>query len=126
VLHGGPGAGCASLESLAVLADEQAVVFYDQLGCGRSEAPDDPRPWGIERFVAEVHALRQALRLERIHLFGHSWGGWLAIEYMMTQPAGVDSLTLASTSASANKVRLSSSPERPNRRPSRVSGPESG
>lgn len=100
VLHGGPGAGCAYLESLAALADERAVVFYDQLGCGRSETPDDPRLWRIERFVAEVNALRQALRLERIHLFGHSWGGWLAIEYMMTHPAGVDSLTLASTSAS--------------------------
>lgn len=44
--------------------------------------------------------IRHLLGLTHIHLFGHSWGGWLAIEYMLTQPHGVASLTLASTSAS--------------------------
>jgi proline-specific peptidase len=38
--------------------------------------------------------------LEQIHLLGQSWGGWLAIEYMLSQPQGVVSLILASTSAS--------------------------
>ena len=33
-------------------------------------------------------------------MLGHSWGGWLAIEYMLGAPSGVVSLTLASTSAS--------------------------
>jgi proline-specific peptidase len=56
--------------------------------------------WRIERFVAEVSAVRQALSLDRIHLLGQSWGGWLALEYMLTQPPGVVSLILASTSAS--------------------------
>lgn len=54
----------------------------------------------MERFVEEVAAVRMALGLERVHLYGHSWGGWLAIEYMLTRPAGVASLILASTSAS--------------------------
>jgi proline-specific peptidase len=35
-----------------------------------------------------------------MHLFGQSWGGWLAIEYMLTHPPGVVSLVLDSTSAS--------------------------
>ena len=42
----------------------------------------------------------ETLGLSRIHLLGQSWGGWLAIEYMLGQPAGVESLILASTSAS--------------------------
>jgi proline-specific peptidase len=35
-----------------------------------------------------------------VHLFGHSWGGWLAIEYLLGNPAGVTSAVLGSTSAS--------------------------
>jgi proline-specific peptidase len=62
--------------------------------------------------VKEVDAVRQALGLDRIHLFGQSWGGMLAMEYMFTQPKGVASLTIASSPASmiqwveeANKLR---------------------
>jgi proline-specific peptidase len=99
-LHGGPGAGHDYLEPLAALQSDRPVVFFDQLGCGRSAKPDDPSLWRIERFVEEVVTVRTALGLDRIHLLGHSWGGWLAIEYMLTQPSGVLSLILASTSAS--------------------------
>jgi proline-specific peptidase len=100
ILHGGPGGGHDYLESLAALAANRMVVFYDQLGCGKSDQPDDRSLWRMERFVAEVSTVRQALGLEQIHLLGQSWGGWLAIEYMLTHPAGVVSLVLASTSAS--------------------------
>ena len=99
-LHGGPGAGHDYLESLEALSAERPVVFYDQLGCGLSDQPDDPSLWRIERFVHEVDEVREALKLDRVHLLGQSWGGWLAIEYMLGAPAGVVSLTLASTSAS--------------------------
>lgn len=100
ILHGGPGAGHDYLESLAGLAVDRPVIFYDQLGCGKSDQPDDRSLWRIERFVAEVDTVRRALGLDQIHLLGQSWGGWLAIEYMLTKPDGVVSLILASTSAS--------------------------
>ncbi len=99
-LHGGPGAGHDYLESLEALGDERSVIFYDQLGCGRSDKPDDTSLWRIERFVHEVDQVRGALGLEQVHLLGQSWGGWLAIEYMLSKPRGIVSLTLASTSAS--------------------------
>jgi len=94
-LHGGPGAGHDYLEPLEGLATDRAVVFYDQLGCGKSDQPDDRTLWVMERFVTEVATVRRTLGLEQIHLLGQSWGGWLAIEYMLTRPYGVVSLTLA-------------------------------
>jgi len=100
MLHGGPGAGHDYLEPLEALASDRPVVFFDQLGCGKSDQPDDSSLWRIERFVDEVAAVRKALRLERVHLFGQSWGGWLAIEYMLGKPSGIVSLLLAGTSAS--------------------------
>lgn len=100
ILHGGPGAGHDYLEPLEGLATDRPVIFYDQLGCGRSDQPDDRNLWQIERFVAEIDTVRIALGLDRVHLLGQSWGGWLAIEYMLTRPSGIASLVLASTSAS--------------------------
>jgi proline iminopeptidase len=94
-LHGGPGVPHDYLEALESLADERPVVFYDQLGCGKSDRPDDPTLWQIERFVEEVGQVREALGLERIHLFGHSWGSMLAADYALTQPAGLTSVILA-------------------------------
>ncbi|MGH8652235.1 MAG: proline iminopeptidase-family hydrolase [Gammaproteobacteria bacterium] len=95
-LHGGPGVPHDYLEPLAGLADERAVVFYDQLGCGRSDRPDDPSLWQMERFVAEISQVREALGLTRVHLLGHSWGTTLAAEYALRQPAGLMSFILAS------------------------------
>ncbi len=100
-LHGGPGAGHDYFEPLEALASDRPVVFFDQLGCGRSDKPDDLSLWRIERFEEEVTAVRKALDLERVHLLGQSWGGWLAIEYIMGKPSGVVGLILASTSASS-------------------------
>lgn len=103
-LHGGPGATHDYLEPLeALAATGRRVILYDQLGCGNSDQPHDPSLWTIPLFVAEVGAVRSALGLDRIHLLGQSWGGQLALEYMLTQPTGVVSLTLASSLASAQR-----------------------
>jgi proline-specific peptidase len=99
-VHGGPGAPHDYLEDLGGLADTgRPVVFYDQLGCGKSDHPDDPALWVMETFVDEIGAVRDALGLDRVHLLGHSSGGWLALEYALRQPSGLASLVLASACA---------------------------
>lgn len=102
ILHGGPGVPHDYLEGLEALASErQRLIFYDQLGCGRSDRPDDPARWRLPRFVAEVDLVRQALGLEQVVILGQSWGGMLAIEYALGQPAGLQGLILANSAASA-------------------------
>ncbi|HEY2787867.1 MAG TPA: proline iminopeptidase-family hydrolase [Gaiellales bacterium] len=101
ILHGGPGAASYYMEPLAErLSEHRPVVVYDQLGCGRSDRPDDPALWTVDRAVEELDQVRAALGFDRCHLLGQSWGGWLAIEYMAGGPAGIERLVLASTSAS--------------------------
>ncbi|HEY5106652.1 MAG TPA: proline iminopeptidase-family hydrolase [Caulobacteraceae bacterium] len=100
-LHGGPGAGHNYLLPLAALADQRPVIFYDQLGCGRADSPADETVYTIARSVDEVDAVRKALGLERIVLFGHSWGSVLAIEYLRQgRGQGVEKLILAGALAS--------------------------
>ena len=97
-LHGGPGSPHDYLEPLAGLADSgRRVIFYDQLGCGRSTQPSDPDLWTVDLFVEEVDAVRRGLDLEQVHLLGHSWGGMVAMEYLVRGAEGVASMVLASS-----------------------------
>ncbi len=100
VLHGGPGVPHDYLEPLEALAQTgRPVVLYDQLGCGNSERLNDPSLWRVGFFVDELAAVCHALGLDRVHLFGHSWGGMLALEYALSQPRRIASLILASSLA---------------------------
>ncbi len=95
-MHGGPGSGHAGLLPLTALADERAVILYDQLDSGRSDAPRDPANWRVSRFVDEIEAIRSALGIDRWHVGGGSWGGTLAIEYGARRPAALASLIVQS------------------------------
>jgi proline-specific peptidase len=85
-LHGGPGGCYDLLEPLkAMVATGRRVIFYDQLGCGLSSLPEPhPEMWTVELYVEEVDNIRRALGLDRIHLFGHSWGGILVPRFIMS------------------------------------------
>jgi len=119
VLHGGPGCPHDYLENLAALASEnRRVIFYDQLGCGNSDLPDDTSLWTVKRFTDEIDSVRSALGLDRVHLLGQSCGGMLGIEYAIRQPRGLESLILADAMPSmvlwveeANRLRAALPPE---------------
>jgi len=113
VLHGGPGASHDYLEPLEAMANTgRRVIFYDQLGGGNSDHPHNPSMWTVELFVEELGAVRKALALDHLHILGQSWGGMLGMEYALTQPSGLASLTIADSPASlvqwvseANRLR---------------------
>ncbi|KRA74029.1 peptidase [Caulobacter sp. Root656] len=104
-LHGGPGSSHNYLLPLQALADERPVIFYDQLGCGRADAPEDESVYSIQRSVDEVDAVRAALGLDRVLLLGHSWGALLAVEYLCQgRGGGVERLILSGAMASIPQV----------------------
>jgi L-proline amide hydrolase len=123
LLHGGPGAPHDYLEPLASLAREtgRACVFYDQIGCGRSQhMPDAPREfWTVELFCRELEALIEHLGIgDRYHVLGQSWGGMLGMEHAVRRPAGLRSLVVANSPASialwieeANRLRTELPPD---------------
>src|SRR5438309_4320134 len=85
LLHGGPGATHEYLEAFDSYLPAAGVeyYYYDQLGSGHSDQPDEPSLWELDRFVDEVEQVRRGLGLDRdnLVLYGSSWGGILAIEY---------------------------------------------
>lgn len=96
-IHGGPGGTHVNFAALLGLADERPVVLYDQLGSGKSERPDNPADWRVERYVDELEAIRTALGIEKWHLVGQSWGSAVALEYAVRFPNRVASTVLGGT-----------------------------
>jgi L-proline amide hydrolase len=117
ILHGGPGAAHDYLEPLSALTylTGRTCVFYDQLGCGRSQhLPDAPRErWTVELFCRELDVLLDHLEISaRYHVLGQSWGGMLAMEHALRRPRGLRSMVVANSPASmvlwvaeANRLR---------------------
>lgn len=95
-LHGGPGSSHWYFLNATALADERAVILYDQLDSGRSDHPGNPANWTLPRFVAELDAIAQALHVPRWHVLGSSWGGTVALEYAARRPRELASLILQS------------------------------
>lgn len=105
VVHGGPGFPHDYLENLGALGDERAVVFWDQLGCGQSERPNDASLWRLDRFVdelARVHAATVGSQ-RKVVLLGHSWGSMLALDYALRYPERIAALVLDSPIVSASR-----------------------
>ncbi len=105
-LHGGPGSTHNYFEVFDVLADKdnRTIIMYDQIGCGNSYL-DGMRPdfWTLDLWLDELEAIREHLKLDKVHLLGQSWGGMIAIAYACDRhPEGVVSYILSSTNPSSS------------------------
>jgi proline iminopeptidase len=99
LLHGGPGFTHEYLEAFDSYFPGAGIeyYYYDQLGSAYSDQPDDGSLWELPRFVDEVEQVRKALGLDAtsFYLFGHSWGGLLAIEYALQYPGNCKGLIIS-------------------------------
>lgn len=96
LVHGGPGISAHYLAPLEALASGRDLIVYEQTGCGRSEGANDSSLWRLDHYVEELHQLRKALHLERVHLLGQSWGAGLVGAYALAHPdSGICSLVLS-------------------------------
>ncbi|MEM7690427.1 MAG: proline iminopeptidase-family hydrolase [Pseudomonadota bacterium] len=96
-IHGGPGGTHMGFGNLLSMADERAIILYDQLGSGLSDPIADPAGRPVEHFVRSLEAIRAALEIERWHVVGHSWGAALALEYAAAYPDHTVSAVLSGT-----------------------------
>ena len=94
---GGPGFSSAYFGDLPELAARRTLVLLDPRGAGASDRPADRGAYALEEYAADIEALREHLRMERIDLLGHSHGGFVAMTWAGTHPERVDRLVLAST-----------------------------
>jgi proline iminopeptidase len=101
LLHGGPGFPHDYLEAMESFLPEAGIemYYYDQLGVGNSDVPDDPALWTLPRYLSEVEEVRRGLGLDHFVLLGHSWGGILAIEYALNYQQHLRGMVISNMTA---------------------------
>ncbi len=104
LLNGGPGATHEYFECFEsfLLPQNIEFIYYDQLGCGLSDNPNDTTLWDLDRYVEEVEQVRKALHLNKdnFYILGHSWGGILAMQYALKYQDNLKGLIISNMMSS--------------------------
>lgn len=104
LLNGGPGGTHEYFQSFENFLPQEGFefIYYDQLGCGNSDNPNDTAYWDLNRFVEEVEQVRSALKLDKnnFYLLGHSWGGILAMQYALKYQENLKGLIVSNMMSS--------------------------
>lgn len=94
VLHGGPGYGSYPLLRRYFNPEKFLIVLHDQRGAGKSKPYAELRENTTQNLVEDIEKLRNHLKLDKILIFGGSWGSTLALVYAETYPDNVTGMIL--------------------------------
>lgn len=107
LLNGGPGMSHEYFEAMESFLPKEGIefIYYDQLGTGFSDNPNDTTMWDLPRYVEEVEQVRKALNLtkDNFYLLGHSWGGILGMQYALKYQDNLKGLIVSNMMASCPK-----------------------
>lgn len=105
LLNGGPGMTHEYFECFESFLPGEGIeiIYYDQLGCGFSDNPNDTTMWDLARYVDEVEQVRKSLGLNKdnFYLLGHSWGGILCMEYALKYQNNLKGLIISNMMSDA-------------------------
>jgi len=104
LLTGGPGASHEYAECFESFFPKEGIEFYyyDQLTTGFSDNPKDSSLFNLDRYVEEVEQVRKALGLtsDNFYVWGHSWGGILAMQYALKYQGNMKALIISNMMSS--------------------------
>lgn len=104
LLTGGPGLSHEYMECMESFLPKEGIeiIYYDQLGTGFSDNPNDTTMWDLPRYVKEVEQVRVALNLNKdnFYVLGHSWGGILGMQYALKYQQNMKGLIISNMMAS--------------------------
>jgi len=104
-LAGGPGLNAVYMEPVwKNLSTKYRCIVLDQRGTGKSRlSPVDSVTINLNNYISDLEALRNYLKLERLTLIGHSWGGMLSMEYAAKHPMQTQKLILLGSGGPTGK-----------------------
>lgn len=97
VLPGGPGSthlGYRVMDSLA-LKPGIRMIYFDAFGRGKSDTAKDVKAYSLARDIEDLEGLRVAMALEKVSLYGHSYGSLVAQGYAIKYPQYTSHLIIA-------------------------------
>jgi proline iminopeptidase len=94
VLHGGPGGNTSPYYRRFFDPNSFLIVLHDQRGSGKSRPVFEIKENTTQHLVSDIEMLRTNLKMEKIILFGGSWGSTLALAYGEAYPDNVSGMVL--------------------------------
>jgi proline iminopeptidase len=94
VLHGGPGGRCSPYMRRFFNPQKFLIVLHDQRGAGKSKPYAEIRENTTQNLIEDIEQLRKHLKVDKMILFGGSWGTTLGLAYAETYPDNVNGLVL--------------------------------
>jgi len=93
-LHGGPGGGINPSNAQFFDPKKFHIILFDQRGCGQSKPFAELKENDTWSLVGDIDSIRKHLNIDKLAVFGGSWGSTLALAYAITHPDKVDWLVL--------------------------------
>lgn len=103
LMHGGLGLDHSSLRAHDALSDVARLVYYDHRGNGRSTR-EPLAGVDVARWCDDAAELLDALALRDAVIYGHSFGGCLALAFALRHPARTRALVLSAATAAFDYV----------------------
>lgn len=98
IVHGGPGLNHSYfLPHLNSLAKKNRLIFYDQRACGNSSGMLDSTQMSLSLFVEDIEEIRKNLKLGKVAILAHSWGGLVAMNYASKYSQNISALILSNS-----------------------------
>lgn len=94
VLHGGPGGRCTPYYRRFFNPDKFLMVLFDQRGSGKSKPLGEIHQNTTQDLIKDIEKLRIHLNLDKIVLFGGSWGSALGLVYGENYPNNISGMVL--------------------------------
>ena len=94
VLHGGPGGRCTPYYRRFFNPEIFLIVLFDQRGSGKSKPLGEIRQNSTQDLIKDIEKLRVHLNLDKIVIFGGSWGSTLGLVYAEKYPSYISGMVL--------------------------------
>lgn len=112
MVHGFPDFWYSWRHAMTALSDTYQVVAIDQRGYNLSDKPKGVESYAMRLLVADVAAVIRDVGQERATIVGHDWGGMVAWQFAMSQPAMTERLVVLNLPHPSGLLReLRSNPE---------------
>lgn len=105
IIHGGPGGNNYVFERTIgpYLERFATIIYYEQRGCGRSDAPDDDSDYTVELLIDDLKKICKFLKLKVFIPLGYSFGAELALEFSLKHPDMIDKIICQAPSNFSDK-----------------------
>ncbi|HLF17000.1 MAG TPA: alpha/beta fold hydrolase [Candidatus Thermoplasmatota archaeon] len=104
LLHGSPTWSFLWRRFLQPLSRHARVIAVDHVGFGRSDHPEDPRYYSLERHIRNLEELAAGLGLKRVVPVVQDWGGPIGLGWATRHPDKLAGLFLMNTWAFTERM----------------------